>query len=30
MDFSRVELSDEDTRFRDELRAFLAEIVTER
>jgi len=29
MDFSRVELSDEDTRFRDELRAFLAEIVTD-
>lgn len=29
MDFSRVELSDEDTRFRDGLRAFLADIVTD-
>ncbi|MEZ0365083.1 acyl-CoA dehydrogenase family protein [Mycobacterium sp. pUA109] len=29
MDFSRVELSDEDAAFRDEVRAFLAEQVTE-
>lgn len=29
MDFSHVELSPEDAAFRDELRAFLAEIVTE-
>lgn len=29
MDFSRVELSDEDRAFRDEARAFLREIVTE-
>ncbi|MCV7169881.1 acyl-CoA dehydrogenase family protein [Mycobacterium manitobense] len=29
MDFSRVELSDDDRRFRDEARAFLAEQVTE-
>ena len=29
MDFARVELSDEDRAFRDELRAFLATIVTD-
>ncbi|PQM47614.1 hypothetical protein C1Y40_02183 [Mycobacterium talmoniae] len=29
MDFSRVELSDEDAAFRDEVRALLAEQVTE-
>jgi alkylation response protein AidB-like acyl-CoA dehydrogenase len=29
MDFSRVELSDEDLAFRDDLRAFLKTIVTE-
>lgn len=29
MDFSRVELSDEDAQFRDEVRAFLREHVTE-
>jgi alkylation response protein AidB-like acyl-CoA dehydrogenase len=29
VDFSRVELSDEDQAFQDELRAFLADIVTE-
>ncbi|BBX17642.1 acyl-CoA dehydrogenase [Mycolicibacterium duvalii] len=29
MDFSRVELADEDQRFQDELRGFLSEIVTE-
>jgi hypothetical protein len=28
MDFSRVELSDEDQAFQDELRAFLATLVT--
>ena len=30
MDFSRVELSDEDQAFQDELRAFLATIVTDK
>jgi 3-oxocholest-4-en-26-oyl-CoA dehydrogenase alpha subunit len=29
VDFSRVELSDEDQAFRDELRAFLDTIVTD-
>ena len=29
MDFSRVELSDDDRAFRDELRAFLKTIVTD-
>ncbi len=29
MDFSHVELSEEDLAFRDELRAFLARIVTD-
>jgi 3-oxocholest-4-en-26-oyl-CoA dehydrogenase alpha subunit len=29
MDFSRVELSDEDQKFQDEVRTFLGEIVTE-
>ncbi|MBO0677441.1 acyl-CoA dehydrogenase family protein [Mycolicibacterium sp. S2-37] len=29
MDFARVELSDDDRRFRDEVRTFLADLVTE-
>ena len=29
MDFSRVELSDDEQKFQDELRSFLSEIVTE-
>ena len=29
MDFSRVQLSDDDRKFQDDVRAFLSEIVTE-